>query len=367
MDGSVRSPRRTHQGDCRLLLRGLDSLYVSYYLDVRCSALDFDELEHLKQRLRQSRTDEFAELRLGSETFALRPYGRKPYRYVFGNDAFEIHLAEHMRPACHVQFRSEGLWLLGLDALRTRFEAWCSSLKLVATKPEVISRADWAFDYHLPAPAFLPEHFVSKSAKRAVWHEHGRLQTVLLGTSDVVIRIYDKVAEITQASGKAWLFELWGQSEDVWRIEFQVRRARLRDGGITRLDDLPDTQSDLLRELSHRHTSLRTPSEDKNRSRWPMHPLWRTMREHIVTMPQTGLVRAYDPERPLAWRMHQQGKSLYGHLKGLAALRAIRRGSALPFEDVLAALPGILERHHNAHVWEADVERRVSAYRLGQW
>ena len=55
-----------------LLLSGLDSLYVSCYLDVSGSNLDFDELAYLKERVQASRIDDFEEVELGSETLALK-------------------------------------------------------------------------------------------------------------------------------------------------------------------------------------------------------------------------------------------------------------------------------------------------------
>ena len=38
----------------KLLLRGLDSLYVSYFLDMSTGKLDWDELAYQKQRVRES-------------------------------------------------------------------------------------------------------------------------------------------------------------------------------------------------------------------------------------------------------------------------------------------------------------------------
>jgi len=169
-------------------------------------------------------------------------YGRKPYTFILGNDAFEIRLGEHIRPACHVQFLSEGLWLLGLDAAVGRLKAWFESLALRTTRPEIIARADWAFDYHLPEVDFIPDHFVTRATKQNEWREHRLLQSVQLGTGDTVVRIYDKVAEIDQQSGKAWLYGLWGRKSEVWRIEFQVRRDRLAEADI-------DTVSSLKRRL----------------------------------------------------------------------------------------------------------------------
>src|SRR6185437_11450593 len=90
-----------------LLLSGIDSLYVSYFLDTAKSALDFEELEYQKQRVKEARQSEFAELTLGSERFALMPFGKNPYRYVLSNEAFEVRTGEKISPSVHVQFKSQ--------------------------------------------------------------------------------------------------------------------------------------------------------------------------------------------------------------------------------------------------------------------
>jgi hypothetical protein len=88
-------------------------------------------------------------------------------------------------------------------------------MQLHALRAETVSRADWAFDYHVPHVDFLPEHFVSRADKKGTWHDNNTLQTILLGKGDMVVRVYDKVAEIQQQSGKAWLFDLWGRKDEV--------------------------------------------------------------------------------------------------------------------------------------------------------
>jgi hypothetical protein len=353
----------------KLLLHGLDSLYVSFWLDVKTSRLDFDDLAFRKERVRQSRTEEFAEVRLGCETFALRAFGRKPYPFVLANDAFEIRLGEHMRPACYVQILSKGLWLLGSEALMARFYAWAASCGAVETRPNQVSRADWAFDYHLPTIDFDSDSFVTLAAKVGAWIEHGRVQSFQIGKGDVVVRVYDKVAEIEQQSQKTWLHELWGRNDQVWRVEFQVRRERLKLGAIDTVASLFDLGGDILRELATRHTSLRVPGTDSNRSRWAIHPLWKALLRDIDSLRQTGLVRQVDPMGSLEWRLHHQAKSLYGSLKAIGALLAIRDGQEAPghLASVLGALPGMLISDHLEPEWLADLQRRMDGYRLGQW
>lgn len=352
----------------RLLLSGLDSLYVSFNLDTATSLVDWAELAYLKESLRVER-GEFTEIELGSEQFALMPYGRKPYTYILTNACFEVRLAEHMQPACHVQFFSEALWGQGLANLTDRFERWHRSMNLLPIRPDLVGRADWSFDYHLPTVDFETNWFVSRATKDAIYRENGIVQTFTFGRGDVVVRIYDKTAEIAQQSGKTWFFALWGTNADVWRIEFQVRGPRLREGGIRSIADLQDLGADLLRELASSHTTLRAPRTDLNRSRWPLHPLWTQLLLDIDELPQTGLVRDMDRSAPLEWRLHRQVQSLYGMFKGIAAILALLRaeGVQMELEDLLEALPGLLDEHHSNTLWRADIEWRIKAHGFGRW
>ena len=350
-----------------LLISGLDSLYVSYYLDTATGLLDWEDLAYRKERVGRDRNAKFEKLTLGTETFALQAFGRHPYKYVLANKEFEVRLGERMSPSCHVQYFSEALWHWGVDALTARFARWCDSVGLIPTRPEVMSRADFAFDYHLPVVDFVTEDFVSRAAKDGQWRQHGDYQTFQFGQGMVVVRVYDKVAEIEQQSEKAWFFDLWGRKDGVWRVEFQIRNERLKEGGIKTVKDLKELQGDVLRELAGKHTTLRRPNGDSNRSRWPLHPLWQALQTDIEALPQTGLVQALDQKALLDFRLYRMGKSLLGHMKGLATLLYLRDGGEVPsLDDTLKAFPGVLLPHFNAQLWQADLARRLDAEELGQ-
>ncbi|HEV2548408.1 MAG TPA: hypothetical protein VGU20_13795 [Stellaceae bacterium] len=353
----------------RLLLCGLDSLYVSYYLDVRNGKLDFEELAVQKERAREARKGRLEAAQVGSESFAVMPYGKHPYAYVLTNDAFEVRLSENMSPSCHVQYGSHLLWHCGLEDSLNRFDSWCGSLGLRQKAPEVVARADWAFDYALPDIDFGADHFISRFKKDSIHRSNRKIQTFTFGRGDCVIRVYDKVAEIEEESHKYWFFPLWGRRAGVWRIEFQVRGARLQQAGMHTTDDLRDLQNDLVHELATNHTTLRQPSGDSNRARWPLHPLWRLFIGDITQLPRTGLIRNFSPHATLNMRLDYQGRALHGTLKGYAALLSERheRDVPLTFEELLAALGPALRRHHNPVVWHADVGNRLKAMRLGQW
>ena len=352
----------------RLLLHGLDSLYVCYNLDLATSAIDFAELEYRKQ-LARDRDEGKATIEIGGERFQVRASGRHPYRFVLTNKDFEFALAERMHPSLKVQFYSEALWRDGAKSLHERVQAWARAIGAKTLKLEQVIRADWAFDFDLPLVDFGEDHFVTRARKNSKWRDGQHVQTFTLGTGDTVLRVYDKVAEIENASDKAWFYDLWGQRENVWRVEFQIRSERLKTGGIRTLADLEDQQGDLLRELATGHTSLRRPNGDSNRARWPLHPLWKALEAAIEKLPQFGLCRHYDPKNALEYRYRKQGQALYGHLKGLAALSALLHPAkgAPSLETLIAKLPEAVGPFHTKIHWASEIERRLRQHEVGQW
>ena len=79
---------------------------------------------------------------------------------------------------------------------------WVEELGLVAIKPEGLSRVDFSFDYYLPNIDLDEDSFVSLSIKDTQYRKDGKVQTFKFGESDFVLRIYDKIAEIEEQSGK---------------------------------------------------------------------------------------------------------------------------------------------------------------------
>jgi len=352
----------------RLLLSGLDSLFVGSYLDPVGSKLDFDDLAFQQALRQEDRALAYEPIKLGSREFLLRPHGGHPYKFVIHDEDFEIRFTERMQPNFYVRFLSKGLWIKGVAQLENDLKDIFESLNLKPLREEGVSRADWAFDYHLPNPDFRIDHFVSKANKDSTWRNVGEVETLTFGKGDTVVRVYDKVAEIEQQSDKSWFHQLWGLKTDVWRIEVQVRRERLRLGGINTLRDLHDLSADLLREVLRGHTTLRTPTEDSNRSRWPLAPLWQNLLGVIEQLPQTGLVAAYDPAAELDYRIAKHTQAVYGNLKHLAALHGIktRKGAQITLEDLLAALPGYAGPFHSPDEWAQEVERKIKAVEAGK-
>jgi hypothetical protein len=120
-----------------------------------------------------------------------------------------------------------------------------------------------------------------------------RIETLDFGkhTSAVSCCIYHKTAEIKEKSPtKVWFHDLWkcngwDGSSEVWRVEFRLTREFLHSASIEIAEDLP-AHIQALWEYCAGHPGggadgwpdgwLRyvTPTADKTRARWPVHPAW---------------------------------------------------------------------------------------------
>src|SRR5258706_7733862 len=118
--------------------------------------------------------------------------------------------------------------------------------------------------------------------------------------------IYDKSREMKQ-SGKEWFCDIWrshGWCEDedgsVWRVEFKFKRQALHElhqegvfWGIEDAFELPE-RLPVLWAYAAGHVEdgedgepdgwLRcvTPTDDKNRARWPTHPAWKIVQAAFI-------------------------------------------------------------------------------------
>jgi len=355
----------------KLLLHGFDSVYCAYYLQpTGRNSLDFEKLAGQQESIRQSKRKTPAVVTLGNSDFLLKPYGTKSgYPFVIENGDFNIQLGEFNKPNFYVQFYSQALWRESAYLLHDRFLKWAASVGFTSYKPESLSRVDYCFDYNLPEIDFNEDSFKSTTTKDSK-HRGGRKpQTFTLGNGgDIMLRVYDKVAEIKQKSDKVWFYTLWGQDENVWRIEWQVRKQVLKGMDIHTFDDLQKQVGDLLLYLSTEHTSLRIPTSDSNSSRWPLHPLWIDLLEQIGKLNSLGISRIHGQNSVLDERMMRMAIAVHGYLKKVAAVHCVQSGKDLiDLKDALCVLESNILKLYEPLAWQVDVERRMKEIRLGQW
>jgi hypothetical protein len=356
--------------DIKLLLHGIDTVQCAYFLHGSDNAcLDFQKLMEQKEHISQSKRKHPLPIKLGDTEFLLYPYGTSSgYTFVIENNDFKIEFSEFISPNFYVTFRSEALWRESAYALHNKFLSWAKSIGYEPARSEKLSRVDFTFDYNLPVVDFSLDSFVSRSRKDSQHRESGKVQTFTLGKGDLMLRIYDKIAEIEQESGKVWFFLLWGQKENVWRIEWQVRKAILKRFGIVSFDDLKDQCGDLRRYLSEENDTLRQSDGDTNRSRWPLHPLWKDLQKEIGLLNHLGVCHAYNDEAILNERMMRIVIAMYGYLKRIGAVYCIQSDiPAIGYKMALDHFGKMLLKVHEPLDWDVDVKRRVKEMQLGKW
>ncbi|RLL49115.1 hypothetical protein D8Y20_13345 [Mariprofundus sp. EBB-1] len=352
------------------LLHGHDTVHCAYYLQ-RTSGhgVDFEMLTLEKEKLRQSKMRDPKHINLGGMDFLLHGYGSSSgFPFVISNRDFNIQLGENNTPNFYVTFPSEALWRKSVYQLHAEFMEWASALGYCEYKSESLSRVDFSFDYHVPEIDFDEDSFISLSSKDSQYRQEGVVQTFNIGKGDIVLRVYNKIDEIEQKSEKVWFFDLWNESENVWRIEWQVRKDKLRRFGIRTFSDLSQLEGDLLRYLATEHTTLRIKANDSNRSRWPLHPLWIDLQDKIENMNCLGVDKCFDEDALLEEKELRIAISMYGYMKRIAALYCLRKGSDMVSKsEAIVQLDWLLSKVHDPLSWQTDVKKKTTQMRLGKW
>lgn len=256
----------------------------------------------------------------GGETMKLSPYGTKSALYVLGNDDFTIFLrSPKMEWAVSVEYRAAGLWEYGLDALRERVlkcllaegkpVIYSNSLSSDINDPKNWQRvtvAHYAFDFYSPEfskdmenPDILSRIVCHSATKKMVnfceeatftvggmaFGSGVKYETITVGKKDSLqVQVYNKGKEITDVSGKDWMFKVWEQkgyfppedkkAKDVWRLELRFAAKFLKNRGILTIYDLFDGLTALMTEAIFTRRLTVACVTDSNRWRWPLHPLF---------------------------------------------------------------------------------------------
>ena len=273
-------------------------------------------------------------LDLAEEEWLVQPHGAKGgVVYVLeGAEMLAMFRAFSTEWCLTIRYLSAGIWKCTLPVLRARAAAWVEMIADVVpceANPRV-TRFDFATDVHAPgfdpayatAGAFVFPQGQAKLQVRSGEDPNGALdnlarmiadasargplsaeavrrmldgvvrldtservafaaigrsqapQTFTLGRIDgLQVQLYDKCAEIREASGKDWFYRLWGGvKSDVWRVEARFAGGWLKERGVRTYEDV----SDQLRPmLSTALTSYRLSDGSASRARRaPVHPLW---------------------------------------------------------------------------------------------
>ncbi|MEZ6058427.1 MAG: hypothetical protein R3C01_17130 [Planctomycetaceae bacterium] len=342
---------------------GVDSLDLGIYVNWGAGWESFGEcLEERKQAAAGTQG-----IALAPDTeYLMMPSGKPPqYRWHLKHPDFDLFLGRSTvpygpTPNAYVSLSSRLLWSRGLPAatayLRQHLEALGGTI--LDLKP---SRCDLAADFHIPGGLtfdFLREHRVPINRQISVNMLGDELETYYFGSkkSPIQLRIYDKGKEIL-SSCKEWFLDVWEREtgEDVWRVEYQLRRPVLKEFQINAVDDLPAKLCGMWEHLTTDWFSLRLP-DNENTTRRSLHPWWASVsrlgEKFGERNPVQRLRRGSDAKE--RWLVNHIG----GCVKTLAALR--EKGT---LDEAVGDLGELLRAKYHPDTFAEDV--RVRKIRRG--
>lgn len=292
--------------DFKEVHKGIDSLYLSYRGVVR------DEiLEELIQKKELAQADDeglqaMARMPIDEHCFEVSDKGRRSYAFVLIDNWYQIQVSASKRrkiPEVYVQISSTLLNCLGLDNALNHLRNVISKL-LVNIEEEAVSRADLFVDFASDREfnKIQDEEWITR-AHDFSRHSKNRVFTgfsIGMG-GDIAARLYNKTIEI-EKSNKLYFHEIWEKQgwnkENVWRLEFQLRRTFLGQMSVDTVADLLRYVNDIWFYCSHEWLRLGINDGTENRSRWQTDNLWQEIQNvRFQDGSFTGITRNVDKAR----------------------------------------------------------------------
>jgi hypothetical protein len=335
--------------DLKILSAGVDTLHCSVRGELQDGLLVF--LEALKEE--SQRTNELQVVTWGEQSLsvALRPHGWRSYPFWASSPNIEVAIgASPPFPPVFIQAHSAYLHSRGADQAVAEISQWLDA-NVMRDEPVLgISRLDVYCDLQGWSPVIEDfDRFHCRGVRRRAYsmpaqdqaHRRGRRPSgFVFGGGDLMGRCYDKTLELS-VRGSEWpkaLWVDWDQDQPVWRVEFQFRRRSLVSLGCSTPAEALASRQELWRYATQ-WLSLRTPTTDSNRSRWPEASEWAVIRQAQVGSPTSplvrDLVRSADELRII--------RGLVGYASSLAALGAAP-GVGAALARTVPGIPAYLDR-----------------------
>ncbi|MHB1500176.1 MAG: hypothetical protein ACYCYK_03245 [Candidatus Dormibacteria bacterium] len=320
--------------DLKFLSAGVDTLHCSVRGELQDGLLVF--LEALKEEFQ--RTNELQVVTWGEQSLsvALRPHGWRSYPFWASSPNIEVAIgASPPFPLVFIQAHSVYLHSRGADQAAAEISQWLAA-NVMRDEPVLgTSRLDLYCDTQGWSPVIEDfDSFHCRAVRRRTYSVSAYDQAHLRG------RCYDKTLELS-VRGSEWpkaLWVDWDQDQPVWWVEFQFRRRSLVSLGCSTPAEALAARQELWRYATQ-WQSLRTPTTDSNRSRWPEAPEWSVIRQAVVGSPTSplvrDLVRSADELRII--------RGLVGYVSSLAALGAAP-GLGAALARTVPGIPSYLER-----------------------
>ena len=288
-------------GGLRILSSGVDTLHFSVRGELQEGLLVF--LDALKKEAQSSKELQVVTWGEQSLSVALRPHGWRSYPFWASSPNIEVAIgAPSPFPPVFIQTHSAYLHSRGADQAVAEISRWLAA-NVMRDEPQLAaSRVDLYSDLQGWSPLIEDfDRFHCRGVRRRAYsmpaqdqaHLRGRrLSGFVFGGGDLLARCYDKTLEL-RVRGSEWpkaIWKDWDRDQPVWRVEFQFRRRSLVSLGCPTPAEALAARQQLWRYATQ-WLSLRVPTPDSNRARWPEASEWAVIREAEIGSPTSPLVR----------------------------------------------------------------------------
>lgn len=287
--------------------RCLDTLRISLWLDWENDSL-LTHLDEQKELLQSTENDDEAPIAT-DDTYAWNLHRTGTSKFNFRLTSGDVVILLNRRksdgviPTCRIEIGSLSCWTPGFEKVYLDIKGF---LRLNGAKivKERVSEAHIAADFvgtDIKALDLEDQNkWIMKSTTYDLYYKHRRFSGLAIGKGDLMLRIYDKVLELKtqRATHKQEVFaEIWDvpsyDTKPVTRVEFQIRRPKLREFNKENEENRIDTVSDLAESLTSlwkyltkdwvRHTLKAVDRENKNQTKSVLSEFWTNVRSIVWT------------------------------------------------------------------------------------
>lgn len=225
----------------------------------------------------------------GDWLFEMQGWGSNGYEWMLNSPEMTWKVGNWLeptsRPSMMVEVRAETLWTVGVYAAVDRCRRLVEHVggHIVDIK---VNRLDVCMDVMIDDDQFQPGEIdagmVCRANNASHWFVRRRLTGVGIGgpTSELKARLYDKPEEI-KVSGKHWMYAAWGmegpddipEGKRIIRVEFQMRREKLKELGYGDLSDVLERIPDLWDYLTKRWLRM-ADDASKHHTMQTVRPWW---------------------------------------------------------------------------------------------
>lgn len=271
---------------------GIDT--IEFGIDVINYEEEFSELLYKLEELKILTQEKLKEeiLNINGINFNVKGKGQGFYKYKIECKDFYICFMQKdikKNSPIYVRFMSEYIWKYGYSNCYNLFFKWFENFN-VQISGNRVSRLDVCFD--TDEISFCPEdkqkfvtrakkidmHYIEEKMKIDSEHYNGNIFTgfVVGRGSPLSCRIYNKTLEVKKS--KTWFYKIWesynwNSENNVWRIEFQVRRKVLKELSINCYEDIKEKIEQIWAYYTQKWLILKE-KENKNISRCPISEKW---------------------------------------------------------------------------------------------